>query len=167
VIAARSLSHPIALASIALLVLNDHVLKQLAPGVVTGKLSDFAGLGFFPLLLAACAEYAGIRRGTKTIVIAAIATGLAFAAVKLVAPAAELYRIGLAMLQWPFHAVRALLTGHALPAIGRVSFVADATDLVALVALAVPIAISSRARRVHALGAFDAPAHAVVLHRHV
>ena len=162
---ARALVHPIALAAIALLVVNDHVLKQLAPGLVTGKLSDFAGLAFFPLLLAAAAEHAGVRRGTQTIVIAVIATGLAFAAVKLFVP--ELYRVGLAALQWPFRAVRAIVTGAALPALGRVRFVADPSDLVALVALAVPLVLTSRTRRVHALGAFDVPAHAAVVHRNL
>ena len=161
--ATRALVHPISLAAIALLVVNDHVLKQLAPGLVTGKLSDFAGLAFFPLLVAAAAEHAGIRRGTRTIVVAVIATGLAFAAVKLFAPAAELYRVGLATLQWPFRAVRAIVTGDALPALGRVRFVADPTDLIALVALAMPLAVTSRTRRVHPLRAFDLPAHAAVL----
>jgi hypothetical protein len=151
--------HPIALAAIALLVINDHVLKQLAPGIVTGKLSDFAGLVFFPLLLAAAAEYAGIRRGMTTIVIAAIATAVAFAAIKLFAPAADLYRVALAMLQWPFRAARALLIGTALPPVGRVSLVADPTDLVALVALAVPIGLGRRAlaRGLGGLRLVDAP----------
>ena len=35
----------------ALLGLNDHVLKGAFPGLITGKLSDFAGLVFFPLVL--------------------------------------------------------------------------------------------------------------------
>jgi hypothetical protein len=137
--------HPIVLAAIALLVINDHVLKQLAPGIVTGKLSDFAGLIFFPLLLAAAAEYAGIRRGMTTIVIAAIATAVVFSAIKLFSPAADVYRVALAMLQWPFRAARALFTGAPLPAVGRVSLVADATDLMALVALAVPITLARAA----------------------
>lgn len=34
-----------------LLVVNDHVLKGHWPGWVTGKLSDFAGLAMFPMLL--------------------------------------------------------------------------------------------------------------------
>jgi hypothetical protein len=49
----RCLTHPAALLSISLLLLNDHVLKTLAPSWFTGKLSDFAGLFFFPFLLAA------------------------------------------------------------------------------------------------------------------
>jgi hypothetical protein len=48
----RALSHPLTLTSIGLLVLNDHALKQIYPSVLTGKLSDFAGLFFFPYLLA-------------------------------------------------------------------------------------------------------------------
>ena len=40
------------LLGLALLVVNDHVLKQAFPGPVTGKLSDVAGLFVFPLFLA-------------------------------------------------------------------------------------------------------------------
>ena len=146
-IATRSLTHPLALGAIALLVINDHVLKQAAPGVITGKLSDFAGLAFFPLLLAAGTELAGVRRGMSTIVVAAIATAVAFTAIKLWVPAGELYRVGLAALQWPFRAAHALVTGEALPSLARVSLVADPTDLVALVSLAIPIAIGAHAAR--------------------
>jgi hypothetical protein len=143
-IATRLLTHPLALGAIVLLVINDHVLKQTAPGIITGKLSDFAGLAFFPLLLAACAEHARIRRGMTTIVAAAIATAVGFAAVKLWAPAGDLYRVGFAALQWPFRAVHVLVTTGTLPDLTRVSLVADPTDLIALVALAMPVAIARR-----------------------
>ena len=43
-VALRALASPAAIASLLLLLVNDHVLKQAWPGVVTGKLSDFAGL---------------------------------------------------------------------------------------------------------------------------
>jgi hypothetical protein len=36
--------------AVALLILNDHFLKQAAPGLVTGKLSDFAGVVMIALL---------------------------------------------------------------------------------------------------------------------
>jgi hypothetical protein len=156
VIATRALTHPASLIAIALLVINDHVLKQLAPGIVTGKLSDVAGLIFFPLLLAACAEHAGIRRGMSTIAIAAATTAVGFIAIKLWLPAADVYRAGLAMLQWPFRAAHALFTGHAVPVLGRVSLAMDPTDLVALVALVIPISL---ARNLGGLGLID---HAVV-----
>ncbi len=48
----RCLQHPATWLSIALLLVNDHVLKVLYPSWITGKLSDFAGLFFFPFLLA-------------------------------------------------------------------------------------------------------------------
>lgn len=48
-----ALSHPLTLLSVIILLINDHVLKVYAPSAVTGKISDFAGLFFFPLLLGA------------------------------------------------------------------------------------------------------------------
>ena len=47
----RCLQHPATLLSISILVINDHVLKVLFPSWITGKLSDFAGLFFFPFIL--------------------------------------------------------------------------------------------------------------------
>jgi hypothetical protein len=47
------LQHPLTLLSIAILLLNDHVLKVVSPSWLTGKLSDFAGLFFFPFIVAA------------------------------------------------------------------------------------------------------------------
>jgi hypothetical protein len=90
---ASDLAHPLPLAAVGLLALNDHVLKgaRVLPGAVTGKLSDFAGLFFFPLLLAAGVRGASLvvrrrhvadRRSLAAA--AAIATALGFAAVKLV-----------------------------------------------------------------------------------
>lgn len=49
----RALQHPCTLLSIGLLLLNDHFLKATAPSWLTGKLSDFAGLFFFPFALLA------------------------------------------------------------------------------------------------------------------
>ena len=45
------LLHPLALASLALWIANDHWLKLALPGALTGKLSDAAGLVVCPLLL--------------------------------------------------------------------------------------------------------------------
>ena len=142
--ASRALQGPVGLGAITLLVVNDHVLKVASPGLVTGKLSDVAGLMFFPLLLAAIAEQLGVRRGLATIITATIATGAAFAAVKLWAPAGDAYRVGLGVLQWPFRAVAACGTGRALPALRSVTLVADPSDLFALCALGVPILVGSR-----------------------
>jgi hypothetical protein len=60
----RSLVHPLWLGALALLVLNDHLLKGggLLPGWLTGKLSDFAGLLVAPAVLATLLGVAS-RRG--------------------------------------------------------------------------------------------------------
>jgi photosystem II stability/assembly factor-like uncharacterized protein len=46
-----ALGTPLGIASVALLILNDQVLKQIAPSPITDKLSDFAGLFFAPYVL--------------------------------------------------------------------------------------------------------------------
>lgn len=53
VLHARELCHPLVVSAVAVLLVNDHLLKGagVLPGVVTGKLSDVAGLFFFPILL--------------------------------------------------------------------------------------------------------------------
>ena len=51
-------AHPWPLLAMALLGVNDHLLKGSGwlPGWVTGKLSDFAGLFFFPLFITAAVD---------------------------------------------------------------------------------------------------------------
>jgi hypothetical protein len=50
--------HPVPLLALVALAVNDHLLKGagLLPRWVTGKISDFAGLFFFPLLLTAAGD---------------------------------------------------------------------------------------------------------------
>ncbi len=57
--------------SVALLVLNDHVLKSRWPGPVTGKLSDVAGVTMIAIVLAALS-----RRVDVAIAVTALAFGL-------------------------------------------------------------------------------------------
>ena len=127
---ASGLLHPVALASIAVLLINDHVLKSRYPGWITGKLSDIAGLVFFPLLLRALVA-PWQRRDLLAGCIAA--TGLGFTAVKLWQPATTLCEFVLGALQWPFGV---LATGEFAP-ITPVDVVRDPTDLLALPALAI------------------------------
>ncbi len=56
----EELAHPLPLLAMALLGVNDHLLKGSGwvPGWLTGKLSDFAGLFFFPLFVTATADTA-------------------------------------------------------------------------------------------------------------
>ncbi len=75
----RALLHPLWLGSVAMLALNDHVLKELVPGVVTGKLSDFAGLMVAPALMAALL---GVRT-RRGLALAHVAVGCVFAGIQL------------------------------------------------------------------------------------
>lgn len=75
----QCLRHPLTIASIVLLVLNDHVFKVIVPSTLTGKLSDFAGLFFFPFLVAAILSLARFEISTGKIGATAIGvTGLGF-----------------------------------------------------------------------------------------
>jgi hypothetical protein len=47
------ISHPLSIAAVLLLVLNDHWLRHFWPSWLTGKLGDFAWLFFFPFITAA------------------------------------------------------------------------------------------------------------------
>jgi hypothetical protein len=141
------LLHPVSLAAIALLVVNDHVFKAAWPGLVTGKLSDVAGLVFFPLLLAAVAQrFRPTLSLRRTVAACALLTALGLAAIKLWPLAGDAYRVGLGALQWPFRALWALLHAHALPALARVALTPDATDLVALPAVLIAVWLARHPR---------------------
>lgn len=85
------LRHPLFLFALTGLVVNDHWLKgaRVLPGVVTGKLSDFAGLVVAPVLAAAVlsAVHGARTRGIRTVAFGLVAA--AFAAIKLSASAAS------------------------------------------------------------------------------
>ncbi|APR80760.1 Hypothetical protein A7982_06107 [Minicystis rosea] len=92
---ASDLRRPLPLAAVAVLAFNDHVLKGsgLLPGWITGKLSDVAGLFFFPILLVALARgthclLRGRDIADKRSLAAAsvIVTGAVFTLLKLHAP---------------------------------------------------------------------------------
>ena len=140
---ADGLLHPVALAALVLLVVNDHVLKAAWPGFVTGKLSDVAGLIVAPLALQAAWEVgewiAGRWRGpsARVLAVAIVVVGVAFAAIQVWAPAADAYSWALGAAQWPFRALAALLSGVPSPGVSGVAVTADAEDLIALPALAV------------------------------
>jgi hypothetical protein len=140
------LLHPVALAALAVMVVNDHWLKAHSPGFVTGKLSDVAGLLFFPLLLQAAYELVFTRRevgfipSLRVALACCVATGLVFTLTQLWAPGALAFEWGLALLQWP---ARALLSWAVVP-LRPVAHVADAEDLIALPALLVAFTLARR-----------------------
>lgn len=88
---ARSFTRPLPLAAVFVLIVNDHVLKgaSFLPQWITGKLSDVAGLFFFPILLTCVVERCvGPRRRARVPMAAVVATGLVFSLLKL-SPAAN------------------------------------------------------------------------------
>jgi hypothetical protein len=133
--------HPVPLAALALLIVNDHYLKTLElPVWLVGKLSDVAGVIFFPLLLTAvwdtlafffnrAAALLGARirvdeqlRRWKLFAACAV-TAVCLGSIQLFAPAVELY------------------TG-LVGALGFPSVVdMDPTDLLALLLLPIPYLI--------------------------
>ena len=87
--------HPVTLLTMAVLVVNDWVLKaRFGPSFVTGKLSDLAGLAAAPVVLTALiglvllvANKLGVKVDPhltqRRLVLAIAATGIVFAAIKL------------------------------------------------------------------------------------
>jgi hypothetical protein len=157
--------HPVALTAVALLVVNDWVLKpRLGPGGVTGKLSDVAGLIFAPVVLSAAIGlvlHAAVRLGARIdpslsrrrLALCALATGAVFAAVKLEPAAAR--------------AVAAVISRLGRPA----AIYLDRSDLFCLPALAISLWIGrdelrrvplGRPAAIHRLGRAAGPALADV-----
>ncbi len=96
----RALLHPLWLGAVATLAVNDHLLKGsgLAPGWLTGKLSDVVGLFAAPLLLAVLLRVSA-RRGWA---VAHLAIGTVFAAIQLSPAAANAWSglMGLVGVPW-------------------------------------------------------------------
>ncbi len=133
--AAAGLLHPVPVLGMLVLALNDHWGKAAFPGLVTGKLSDLAGLAFFPLLLQAGWEVVSRRPPSRrALVVCAVVTGVVFALTKTWPVATTVWAWTLGVLQWP---VLALVRGQAAPL--KVLAVCDPTDLVALPMLGVAV----------------------------
>jgi len=133
-------SHPAIVGSVLLLVLNDHYFKHAFPGQVwTGKLSDFAGMLFFPALVwTLLLLVSGGRRPREEKTLqwsASLATALVFGAIQASTTAGEIYAQGLGALQLPFRAAWALIQGAPFPAVVAVAHTPDLTDLWALPAV--------------------------------
>lgn len=134
----RLLRHPAALAALVVLVVNDHFLKERFPGVVTGKLSDLAGMVVAPLVLVTVADAVApsswLRRpgyGAASAWACAALVAAVFAATKTWRPATEVYEAAFVLLWSPLRWARAWAAGREVWG-ERVVLVRDPTDLVAL-----------------------------------
>ncbi|HEY8375062.1 MAG TPA: hypothetical protein VIK91_01180, partial [Nannocystis sp.] len=113
---ARALLSPVWLGALAVLGINDHLLKGagVLPGVVTGKLSDLAGMLVAPALLAALLGVK-TRRG---LLYCHIAVGLVFALINVSPACADAWSWLMSLVGFPW------------------AITVDPTDLLALPALA-------------------------------
>jgi hypothetical protein len=122
--------------ALLLLVLNDHVLKAAAPGFITGKLSDVAGLAVAPVLAVSLGELFGLSQTDRQsrirqLAFWAVATALGFSAIQLCEPAARVYSLVLGAVQsLPRRLVASSASRTFVWAVAR--HVADPSDLLAL-----------------------------------
>ena len=107
--------HPVPLVALVVLAVNDHYLKHagILPRWLTGKLSDFGGLLFFPLLLTALADtlayFVARLTGAKwdyslrrwKIVAACVATAAVFTPLELSAAYGRFYTETLGRIGFP------------------------------------------------------------------
>ena len=149
----NALLKPLPLAAIAVMVPNDHLLKWRFPCWFTGKLSDVAGMIFFPLFLFALVEtFARTHATRRALVLCVVVTACVFALVKTCPLATFAYSMIVGALQWPFRAVSALLDGDPWAPASTFRAVVAYTDPSDL--LAVPfasLALLAGARRTRAI----------------
>lgn len=135
-----ALLHPAFTVALVTLVVNDHLLKVHWPGVLSGKLSDFAVVPLLSLFLhglleLACSHLGRPLRGARVNrwLLGCIALScLMFALPEVWPPAERAYRHGAAALRYPFRALWALLRALPPPRFVPVRATADLTDLLAL-----------------------------------
>jgi hypothetical protein len=156
------MTRPVAILAVLVLFLNDHVLKRAWPGLLTGKLSDVAGMIFFPLLLVTLA-WPFVPRSCRTdrffdrmLVVACAATAVVFAATKTIPIANDAYRVTWGILVWPLRAAHAVARGTSMPGLACVQLVRDPTDLVAVPFVLVAL-LTGRRRARGRVGANESP----------
>ena len=151
---------PLFLLASFLLVLNDHVLKAAAPGIITGKLSDVAGLALAPVLAVSLSELLAVaptdrQSRIRRLAYWGVATALGFSAIELWEPAARAYSHLLGAVQSLPRVLVALLASER-PVWAVARHVADSGDLLTLPFCATGlarVALDARAGARHANGA--------------
>ena len=136
------LIHPAIVASLGFLLLNDLYLKSEHPGPISWKLSDLAGLAFFPALLFALIEITSSLVHRRPVLLSsrwmwflAGGTAMSFALLKSIPALAGI-------------AERAndIALSLALSSRGPTTFTQDASDLFALPAVLVAVWVGNRWR---------------------
>jgi hypothetical protein len=147
----RPLLHPVVIASLVLLVVNDHWLKGHYSSWATGKLSDVAFMVLSPIWLAVLVGYvvegclprkrtgACLSAGSQRLILGLMigSVGVLFTSMQLTEAGDWFYRSSLGALQWPTRAIWELTRGNALPAPLLVATTRDPSDLLCLPFLAI------------------------------
>ena len=143
-LAGQAICHPMVVTLLILWALNDHLFKYQFANTFTGKISDITGLAVTPILMYCTYEliwtWCGwkLKRPHMVLLFSITMTGLAFAGINLWESWAQAYRIGLALLQWPFRCLMAYLFHQPSPIFSPVQLTMDYTDLWTLPALYIP-----------------------------
>jgi len=135
---AENLLHPGVVLAILILLVNDHYLKHHFAGFWTGKISDIAGLIFFPIFIQALWEsmqgLSGRFRGhsRKVLLRACIATALVFSLVQFWSPAVRAYCLCWGGFNWLLMAIAALGRGQSITDWAPAAHTPDLTDILTL-----------------------------------
>ncbi len=132
------LLRPTPVLALAILIVNDHLIKTNHPGWLSGKLSDVAVLALLPFLLLAFADLAALAiprlppPGRVALMASIVGSVTLFSAIEVVPVAGEAYRWGLGVAQWPVRAVAAFAAGAPIPGVLPVRLTFDPSDLLTL-----------------------------------
>lgn len=135
---------PVEVSVLVLLALNDFVFKgsRLIPAVIAGKLSDFAGLFAFSILIFSLAELIGRRLlGWRISALISAVVAAVFSLAKLSSPVAGWLGT---LWTWALTPATLLVRGHSAR---PVHLAHDPTDIVALAACALVPYFVARANR--------------------
>lgn len=139
-----------ALVALAVLVINDHLLKPTFASWVTGKASGVAAMVVVPFFVLGVLEVARRRPWPPTVRSRVLGTtgciiAVAMVGVELLPWMSNLYEVSFGVLRWPLDAVLAVAAGEAVPGVGRVVQTMDPSDLVTVPAGLLPWAWSRAA----------------------
>jgi hypothetical protein len=154
------LLHPGSICALVLLVANDHLFKGTdLPTVLTGKLSDVAGLVLLPLVLTASWEWVvetfrqvSTSPRIRAVGVATVISAITFTALQVSSVASNIYARVLGFLQWLPAAGLALIGGQRSPSVLVPEHVSDLGDLIALPACLLAIWIVRRIDRRQVVG---------------
>ena len=150
--------HPVALISLAVLVVNDRWLKVAWPGFVTGKLSDCAGLVLLPVGLLSLAEILRRNCGKPMIwrydvLVWVTLSVFGFVFVKVTPVGNDAYAWVMGIIRWPLQAISH--TGST-PQLRPILVSRDRADLLALAFSPWPFLLIRKRTRAVATAVFAA-----------